>query len=148
MVRAGDRTRALPVGDRSAEARRGEPVDTGRMIVRLLAAGFVLLTVYYLWFFVAVRQDPATLVQVALLLLAAALLVRLLGPSRRLSTVRISATALFSMVLIVAVLAWADRDSHSASDTLSRAVPALCLVLAVAVRLASGSFYNPRGVHS
>jgi hypothetical protein len=101
--------------------------------LQVIAAAFALLTLYYARFYVGVRQEAATLVQIAILLAATAVL---LAPMRRL-TVRINPwlTALVACVLALSVLAWADHDSHSVSDTLNRAVPSLCLITALALRI-------------
>jgi hypothetical protein len=102
--------------------------------LRLAAAAFGLLTLYYARFFLAVRQEMATLVQIGILLAATAVL---LAPMTRLA-VRVNPwlTALVACVLALSVVAWADHDSHSISDTLNRAVPSLCLIAAFALRVA------------
>jgi hypothetical protein len=70
--------------------------------LQLIAAAFALLTLYYARFYVGVRQESATLVQIAILLAATAVL---LAPMRRL-TVRINPwlTALVACVLPSAFL--------------------------------------------
>src|SRR4051812_39768029 len=101
--------------------------------LRLGALGFVLMTGYYARFFFA-RQEASTLVQIAILLLAAGVLV---APARSVPRLGLSAwiIGVAAVMLAVGVFVWADQDSHSVSDTLTRAVPALCLILALAVRL-------------
>jgi hypothetical protein len=101
--------------------------------LRLIGAAFVLLTLYYARFFLAVRQETATLVQIGILVIAGAVL---LAPSRRIA-VPISPwlTGIVAVGLAVAFFAWADHDSHSVSDTLNRSVPTLCLIAAIALRV-------------
>jgi hypothetical protein len=113
--------------------------------MRWIAVAFALLTLYYARFFLAVRQETATLVQIGILLLAAAVLA---VPARltpdgaawfrnwRPITVQGWLTALVALGLAVAFFAWADHDSHSVSDTLNRSVPTLCLIAAIALRVA------------
>jgi hypothetical protein len=95
--------------------------------VRVVAALFALLSLYYVRFFLVVRAEAATLVQIALLLCAAALLVRppirAEGADRRLVLGAAALLAAFVFIL-------ADHDAHSASDTLNRIVPAYCLLFA------------------
>jgi|SRR3954452_4658744 len=102
--------------------------------LRLGAVGVVLMTAYYARFFFAVRQEGSTLVQIALLLLAAGVL---LVPARSIPRLGLNAwiIGVATITLAVGIFGWADHDSHSVSDTLTRAVPALCLILALAVRL-------------
>jgi hypothetical protein len=113
--------------------------------LRLVAVAFALLTLYYARFFVAVRQEAATLVQIGVLLAAAAVValpVRVAPAGaawfRSWKPVAVQgwATALVALGLAVAVFAWADHDAHSSSDTLNRAVPTLCLILAIGLRIA------------
>jgi uncharacterized membrane protein HdeD (DUF308 family) len=106
-------------------------------VLRLGAAGIVLMTAYYARFFIAVRQEASTLAQIGLLLVAATILVL---PSRLLPRLRANPwlIGLGALALAIAVFMWADRDSHSVSDTLTRAVPALSLILAVGARLTPG----------
>jgi hypothetical protein len=113
--------------------------------LRLVAIVFAVLTLYYARFFLAVRQEAATLVQIGVLLAAAAVLTLPVrsGPIggawfrgwRPVSTWG-WASAIITLVLAVTVFEWADHNSHSASDTLNRAVPTLCLIVAIALRLA------------
>src|SRR5205823_5562355 len=82
---------------------------------RAFAAVCLALTLYYARFFVAVRSDGSTLLQIALLLCAAAVLawrpVRIEVTSRW-----VAAGGVLLLGAIVFLLA--DHDSHSASDTL------------------------------
>jgi hypothetical protein len=97
-------------------------------MLRVIALGFVALVLYYLRFFLD-RQEPSTLVQIGILLAAAGVLVvpwPIKGSPAIVAVVAVGAAA--------AILVWADQGSHSVSDTLSRGVPAVCLVLAGAVR--------------
>jgi hypothetical protein len=112
--------------------------------MRLLAALVALSSLYYLRFFLFVRSEPTTLLQIGLLLCAAAVLTQpplAAGPTltdgrapgghaagRLLAIAAASLLALFVFLL-------ADRDSHSASDTLTRVVPAYCLIFASAAWL-------------
>src|SRR5690242_12430994 len=102
--------------------------------LRLGALGFVLMTGYYARFFFGVRQEASTLLQIALLLLAAGVL---LVPARNVPRLGLNAwlVGIAAVTLAAGVFAWADHDSHSVSDTLTCAVPAVCLLLALAVRL-------------
>ena len=102
--------------------------------LRLIGAAFALLSLYYARFFLAVRQETATLVQIAILLIAAAVL---LLPIRRVPVpINPWLTGVVAIGLAVAFFVWADHDSHSVSDTLNRSVPTLCLIAAVALRMA------------
>jgi hypothetical protein len=113
--------------------------------LRFIAIGFALLTLYYARFFLAVRQEASTLVQIGILLAAAAVLTLPVhfapaGPAWfrgwRPVSIKGWAPALLAIGLGAAFFAWADHDSHSASDTLNRAVPTLCLIAAIALRIA------------
>lgn len=98
--------------------------------MRVVAALFALLSLYYVRFFLVVRAEAATLVQIALLLCAAALLVRppirAEGADPRLVLGAAALLAAFVFIL-------ADHDAHSASDTLTRIVPAYCLLVALTI---------------
>jgi hypothetical protein len=97
---------------------------------------FLGLSGYYLRFYL-VRGDPLTLVQLAILLAASALLVFSRGLQPRWRPVAWPGWLGLVAGLVVAfwfVLAM-DRDSHSVSDTLNRAVPTLSLWLALGLRL-------------
>ena len=101
--------------------------------LRLIGAAFLLLTLYYARFFLAVRQETATLVQIGILLIAGAVL---LTPIRRIGVpINPWLTGIVAVGLAVAFFAWADHDSHSVSDTLTRSVPTLCLIAAIALRV-------------
>jgi hypothetical protein len=124
-----------------AAARWEKHVQT----LRFVAVACVLLTLYYARFFVAVRQEGSTLVQIGILLAAAAVLALPVptGPAgggwfRNWKPVSLQgwAVALLAIGIEVAVFAWADHDAHSSSDTLNRAVPTLCLIAAIALRIA------------
>ena len=103
-----------------------------------------MLALYYARFFVAVRQETATLVQIGILVAAAAVLA---VPARLTprgaawfrgwlpDSLQGWATTLVALGLAVTAFAWADHDSHSVSDTLTRSVPTLCLIVAVALRI-------------
>jgi hypothetical protein len=111
--------------------------------LRVLAAGLGVLSLYYLRFFVAVRQETSTLVQIGILLLAALVLV---VPARwlpagggwllgRVATAVLRwAPAIVALGLAATIFIWADHDSHSVSDTLNRSVPLMALLLALALR--------------
>ena len=112
--------------------------------MRLLAAAFALLTLYYVRFLIAVRQETSTLIQIGLLLAAAVVLTVPLplapagGPGFRGGrpiSIAGWACILAALALSVGWLAWADHDAHSGSDALTRAVPTLCLIVAVLLRL-------------
>jgi hypothetical protein len=113
--------------------------------LRFVAIAFALLTLYYARFFLAVRQEAATLVQIGVLLAAAAVLTlpARFGPTGgawfrgwRPVSVRGWVTVIVGFGLAMSVFAWADHDAHSASDTLNRAVPTLCLIAAIVLRIA------------
>jgi hypothetical protein len=113
--------------------------------LRVLAAGFGVLSLYYARFFLAVRQEVASVIQIGILLLAAGVLLvpartwLLAGPARSSATSALRGlVALLGVLLAVSVFAWADHDSHSVSDTLTRAVPTLCLILAIVLRTVLG----------
>jgi hypothetical protein len=107
-------------------------------MLRLVAVGFALITLYYARFFVAIRQEASTIVQICILLLAAAVLVWPFPRWWRLTSAQIWAIALFAVGLGVAILVWADHGSHSISDTLTRAVPGVCLIAALVLRISLG----------
>ena len=67
------------------------------------------MALYYVRFFLAVRQETATLVQIGILLIAAAIL---LAPIRR-TAMQINPwlTVIVALGLAVAFFAWADHDS-------------------------------------
>jgi hypothetical protein len=96
--------------------------------VALGVAGLLIL--YYARFFALVRQDPATLVQIGLLLIACAIVVAPPRGSWRLTPVQRSALAAIAVGVCAVIMVWSDQGSHSASDTLNRAVPAMCVVVA------------------
>ncbi len=100
-------------------------------MLRLLALAFVALSLYYARFFIAVRQEASTLVQIGVLLVAAAVL----SVPLRLPRMNLRALGIFGVAAAVLVFRWADLDSHSVSDTLTRAVPAWCVILSIALRL-------------
>jgi hypothetical protein len=104
-------------------------------VFRLAAASLVMMMLYYARFFVAVRQEASTLVQIGLLVVAAVVLAL---PARVLPKVALNrwVVGIAAFGLAAAIFMWADRDSHSVSDTLTRAVPALCVILSIGVRLA------------
>jgi hypothetical protein len=114
-------------------------------VLRLVAIAFVLLTLYYARFFLAVRQEGATLVQIGVLLAGAAVLTLPARPARA-STPWFRSWQPVSLqgwaIVVVALgfgaafFAWVDHDSHSASDMLNRAIPTLCLIAAIALRIA------------
>jgi hypothetical protein len=168
---ASERERGLAPDEAAARAleRFGPPEEVARQYaeeltaaaqerrartLRAMAAPVVLLSLYYLRFFLAVRQETSTLLQIGILLVAALVLV---GPATQVGD---SAASLLRRVpdrlrgwtatgvaagLGMACLAWADRDSHSVSDTLTRSVPMLCLIGSLALRVGSASLrWAPR----
>jgi hypothetical protein len=103
---------------------------------KALGAVCVLLSLYYLQFFVRSRE-PVTVVQIAILLCAAAvswLRTRPLPASAAWFPARL---ALLIILIGAAVLLFvvADSDSHSASDTFTRVVPTYTLMAAIIVRM-------------
>jgi len=99
---------------------------------------FFLFGLYYLGFFVFVRQEPFTVAQTAMLWGAALLLVLQRRPASRLwrpATWQGWALVGAGMLAAVALFIVVDGDSHSASDTIIGVLPAYGLLLAVAVRL-------------
>ena len=75
-------------------AELAEALVARRLLIRrVIATAFALPTLYYVGFFFAVRQEPATLLQIGILL---------------------------ALGLAVTAFGWADHDSHSVSDTLNR----------------------------
>ncbi|HLZ27522.1 MAG TPA: hypothetical protein VKV73_09400 [Chloroflexota bacterium] len=138
--RGGDRF-LIEIHDHLLEARWEKHMQT----LRLLAIGCTLLTLYYARFFIAVRQEASTLVQIGVLLAAAAVLTLPVhaaaargGWFRNWRPVSWPGWAItvVAVGLEMAVFAWADHDAHSGSDTLNRAVPTLCLIAAIALRIA------------
>jgi hypothetical protein len=104
--------------------------------MRLVGLLFLGLSGYYLRFYL-LRGDPLTLIQMAILLAASALLVFSRGLQPRWRPVAwygwllVVAGVLLAVGFVVAM----DRDSHSVADTLNRAVPTLSLWLALGLRL-------------
>jgi hypothetical protein len=108
--------------------------NTRRMSVRArtgLAAACAALTLYYARFLVS-RGEPATLLQIVLLLCAAAMLVR---PPIRIEVTSWWVVGAALLLLCALVFVLGDHDAHSASDTLNRIVPAYCLIGAFAAGL-------------
>lgn len=107
--------------------------------MRLLGLLFLGLSGYYLRFYL-VRGDPLTLIQLAVLLAASALLLCSGGmqarwrPDGRHDWLALLAGLALAFGFVVAM----DRDSHSVSDTVNRAVPTLSLWLALGLRLRAG----------
>jgi hypothetical protein len=105
---------------------------------------FAALILYYARFFVLVRQEPATVVQLCLLLIASAIVVASVLATWRFSAEQIWAVALVASGSIAAIMVWADQGSHSVSDTLNRAVPATCIGVACVMAIASGRATSDR----
>jgi hypothetical protein len=113
------------------------------LVFRGLGVLFLALGVYYLRFFL-VRQEPTTLVQLITLVCAASWLL-LYDSSRVARTVWFHGWrpvawpgwAAFGGALVLAALVFVvmDRDSHSASDTLTRVAPTFALLTALVLRL-------------
>ena len=105
-------------------------------IWRLVVPGSVTtLVIYYARYFLLIRQEVPTIVQICLLLAAAAITAIPARAAWTASHLQAWMTALVATGLSLAIFVWADQDSHSASDTLNRAVPAIALVVAVALRI-------------
>ncbi|HLF08952.1 MAG TPA: hypothetical protein VI789_06375 [Dehalococcoidia bacterium] len=96
---------------------------------------FFLFGLYYLGFFVFVRQEPFTVAQTAMLWGAALLLILQRRPASRAATTATQGWALVGagMLAAVALFIVVDGNSHSASDTIGL-LPAYSLLLAVAIR--------------
>jgi hypothetical protein len=107
-------------------------------------AAFLLLSLYYARFFV-LRQEPSTMLQMMALWCASAWLLLGSGAAtdgreawfRGWWPVRWSAWALLLGALVAAVMVFVvlDRDSHSASDTLTRIAPTFALLAALVLRV-------------
>jgi len=111
-----------------------------------LSVGGVLV-LYYARFFALVRQDPATLVQICLLLIACAIVVAPARGSWRLTPIQRSALAAMTVGTCAVILVWADQGSHSVSDTLNRAVPAMCVVIACLIWISRDRMLRSRLRH-
>jgi len=103
------------------------------VLLGLLAA----LVLYYGRYFLLIRQEVPTILQICLLLAAAAVTAIPARAAWTDSNLKAWVTALVATGLSVAIFVWADRDSNSASDTLNRTVPAIALVVAVGLRIAT-----------
>ncbi|MBI3971456.1 MAG: hypothetical protein HY332_09225 [Chloroflexi bacterium] len=112
-------------------------------ITRVLGVLFLLLCLYYLRIF-ALRQEPLTVVQMAALLCAAAILFLQDRPERpnaiwfrgwRPVAWPGWVVMLGGVALMLAVFLIVDRDSHSVTDTLHRIVPTYSLLAALTVKL-------------
>ena len=111
---------------------------------RLLVLGLITaLVMCYARYFLLIRQEVPTIVQICLLLAAAAITAMPARAAWTASHLRAWMTALVGAGVSVAIFVWADRDSHSVSDTLNRAVPAIFLVAVVAARIATGRHRSP-----
>ena len=97
---------------------------------------FFLFGLYYLGFFVFVRQEPFTVAQTAMLWGAAWLLVLQGRPASWRRSVSWQGWVLVGagMLAAVALFIVVDGNSHSASDTIIGLLPAYSLLLAVAIR--------------
>ena len=98
---------------------------------------FFLFGLYYLGFFVFVRQEPFTVAQTAMLWGAALLLILQRRPASRSwrpATWQGWALVGAGMLAAVALFIVVDGNSHSASDTIIGLLPAYSLLLAVAIR--------------
>jgi hypothetical protein len=105
---------------------------------RLVVLGSITtLVIYYARYFLLIRQEVPTIVQICLLLAAAAITAIPARAAWTASHLQAWMTALVATGLSMAFFVWADRDPHSASDTLNRAVPAIALVVAVALWIAT-----------
>ena len=112
-------------------------------LARALGGLFCVLSLYYLGFYI-VRQDPFTVVQMVMLLSAAAFL-SLQERTERATTpwfrsLRPVSWQGWSAVVVGVTVAAAvflvmDGGSHSASDTLNRSAPTYSLLIALGVRL-------------
>ena len=103
---------------------------------RLITLGLLaMLALYYARFFVLVRHEASTIIQIIFLLAAAAVAEIPVRAAWKVTHLQAWVTALGAAGLSVAIFVWADRDSHSVSDTLNRAVPAICLLIAFALRI-------------
>jgi hypothetical protein len=105
---------------------------------RLVVLGLMTaLVLYYSRYFLLIRQEAPTIVQICLLLAAAAIAVIPVRAAWKVTHLQAWIAALVAACLSVAIFVWADRDSNSVSDTLNRAVPAILLAVTVAVRIAT-----------
>jgi len=98
---------------------------------------FAALACYYAGWFILIRQELSTIVQIFLLLAAAGIAVIPVRAVWKVTHLQVWMTALVAAGISVVIFVWADQNSHSVSDTLNRAVPAILLVVAVAVRIAT-----------
>jgi hypothetical protein len=108
-------------------------MQTWRLIALSLLA---VLALYYARFLILIRQEASTIVQILLLLAAAIIVLVPVHASWKLSNQHVWLTTLIAIGAGAAIFMWSDQSSHSVSDTLNRAVPGTCLVLAIAVRIA------------
>jgi hypothetical protein len=104
---------------------------------RSIALGLLaVLALYYARFFVLIRQDAPTIVQMLLLLAAAMVVLAPVRANWKITKQHVWLTTLIVIGLGAAIAVWSDQSSHSVSDTLNRAVPGICLVIAIGVRIA------------
>ena len=93
------------------------------------------MSAYYARFFM-LRQEPFTLVQIVILLVAATLLLTSQVPEPRARAPwLVFAVGLVALAIGVALFVVVDGASHSASDTLNGVVPSEALLLALVLRL-------------
>jgi hypothetical protein len=112
---------------------------------RLIALGLLaVLGWYYARFFVLIRQEASTIVQIFLLLAAAMIALVPVHANWKVTNQRVWLTALIAIGIGAAIFIWSDQSSHSVSDTLNRAVPAICLVVTVAVLIATHGLHSDR----
>lgn len=105
---------------------------------RLITLGLLaVLALYYARFFVLTRHEASTIVQIFLLLAAAVIALMPVHTNWKVTNQQVWLTALIAIDVSAAILIWSDQSSHSVSDTLNRAVPAIYLVVTAAVRIAT-----------
>ena len=93
------------------------------------------MSAYYARFFM-LRQEPFTLVQIVILLVAATLLLTSQVPEPRARAPwLVFAVGSVALAIGVALFVVVDGASHSASDTLNGVVPSEALLVALVLRL-------------
>ena len=106
--------------------------------LRLIVLGFFMaLVLYYMRAFILFQHQASTIGQICLLLIAAAVAMTPMRAAWRLTALQARLILLAAIGLSAAILVSSDQSSHSVSDMLNRAVPAITVLVTIAVRLAT-----------
>jgi len=106
--------------------------------LRLIVLGFfIALVLYYVRAFILFQHQASTIVQICLLLIGATVAVTPMRAAWRITALQAWLILLAAVGLSAAIFIWTDQSSDSVSDSLNRAVPAISILVTIAVRLAA-----------